>query len=313
MMKIIAIILGMILLSVPVMNYSYAEEKIPDWVRNIFIWYGQEQISEEELINAIKYLVEIDIIPISNYDTFKDEGDFVADYIPAKTPKYKKIESAWKEMKIGEGIARNLNGELKLPWDIKITHAECGVANAFYIPSTHEIMMCYEMLDYFIEFYTATAASQYDIDNASTYASGAYIFILFHELGHALVDAYDLPITGKEENAVDQLATLTMLNLPEGMGADSLTYVSFFFFVKGAQAASVGELKFWDEHSLDLQRFYDILCLNYGKDVTEKSKFANKGHLPKQRADRCPAEYEKIVDSWDTLLNPFFKYRSLVS
>lgn len=310
-MKALAIFLIFLLL-IPSAGFVSGEPKIPDWVKNIFIWYGEEQISEEELLSAIKYLVEIEIIPISNYDTIEDEGDFIADYIPAKTSKYKEIESVWKELKMGEGIARNLNDELKLPWDIKITHAECGGINAFYIPSTHEIMMCYEMLEYLMEFYTATAASQYDIDNVGRYASGAYMFILFHELGHALVHAYDLPITGKEENAVDQLATLTMLNLPGGIGADSIQYASFFFFVKGAQAASVNELKFWDEHNLDLQRFYDIMCLKYGKDVIEKNKFANKGPLPKERADKCPAEYEKIVDSWDTLLNPFFKYRSLV-
>lgn len=35
---------------------------IPDWVRNIFAWYGDELISEDELLNAIKYLVDQKII-----------------------------------------------------------------------------------------------------------------------------------------------------------------------------------------------------------------------------------------------------------
>jgi len=40
-------------------------QKIPDWVKNIFLWYGQDQISEDELLSAIKYLIteEILIIP----------------------------------------------------------------------------------------------------------------------------------------------------------------------------------------------------------------------------------------------------------
>lgn len=46
---------------------SYGEEsKIPSWIRNIFIWYGQNQISEDDLINAIKYLVENKIIKIDS-------------------------------------------------------------------------------------------------------------------------------------------------------------------------------------------------------------------------------------------------------
>jgi len=44
---------------------SFAEEsKLPDWVKNIFVWYGQDQISEDEILNAIKFLVESDIIEI---------------------------------------------------------------------------------------------------------------------------------------------------------------------------------------------------------------------------------------------------------
>lgn len=37
-------------------------QKIPDWVRNIFIWYAGEQISENELLSAIKFLVNQGII-----------------------------------------------------------------------------------------------------------------------------------------------------------------------------------------------------------------------------------------------------------
>ena len=39
--------------------------KVPDWVRNIFIWYGEEKISEDELLNAIKFLVNQGIIKVS--------------------------------------------------------------------------------------------------------------------------------------------------------------------------------------------------------------------------------------------------------
>ena len=41
-----------------------SKQKIPEWVRNIFVWYAQEQISEDELLNAIKYLVQQEIIKL---------------------------------------------------------------------------------------------------------------------------------------------------------------------------------------------------------------------------------------------------------
>jgi len=42
------------------------EPKIPNWVRNIFIWYAEDRISEKELLEAIKFLIEVGIIQVSN-------------------------------------------------------------------------------------------------------------------------------------------------------------------------------------------------------------------------------------------------------
>jgi hypothetical protein len=38
--------------------------KIPEWVKDIFLWYGQDQISEDEIISAIQYLVNEGIIKL---------------------------------------------------------------------------------------------------------------------------------------------------------------------------------------------------------------------------------------------------------
>ena len=45
-------------------NSENSEQKIPEWVRNIFIWYSQDQISEDEVLNAIKFLINQKIIEI---------------------------------------------------------------------------------------------------------------------------------------------------------------------------------------------------------------------------------------------------------
>jgi len=41
-----------------------SKPKIPEWIRNIFVWYAQDQVSEDELLNAIKFLVQQDIIKL---------------------------------------------------------------------------------------------------------------------------------------------------------------------------------------------------------------------------------------------------------
>ena len=41
-------------------------QKIPEWVKNIFIWFSQDQISEDEVLNAIKFLVNQGIINLDD-------------------------------------------------------------------------------------------------------------------------------------------------------------------------------------------------------------------------------------------------------
>ena len=46
----------------------YAEKLIPDWVKNNFLWFAEDQISETEIINAIKFLIEQKIIILQETD-----------------------------------------------------------------------------------------------------------------------------------------------------------------------------------------------------------------------------------------------------
>ena len=38
--------------------------KIPSWVKNVFVWYGQGKVSEDELLGAIKFLADNGIIQL---------------------------------------------------------------------------------------------------------------------------------------------------------------------------------------------------------------------------------------------------------
>ena len=41
-------------------------ESIPEWVKNNALWYGQGIVSEDEFLNAIKFLIENDIIVLES-------------------------------------------------------------------------------------------------------------------------------------------------------------------------------------------------------------------------------------------------------
>ena len=42
------------------------QSKIPEWVRNIFVWYADDAISEKELLNAIQFLINEKIIIVES-------------------------------------------------------------------------------------------------------------------------------------------------------------------------------------------------------------------------------------------------------
>lgn len=282
-------------------------KKLPEWVRNIFKWYGQGQISEDELLGALEFLVENRILRVkdnivTNEKTSQitDQGDFKVKYEPPKTQKYVELENIMKRDKIFELFATSLNKLYVLPTDVTIILAECNQTNAFYESNTKKLTFCYELIEYLHKYSKSTTNTT---EESNQRLVGLIVFIFAHEIGHALVDVYDLPITGREEDAVDQLATLGLL---QSVSADKfLTSISEFFLTKGILDTLTSELVFWDEHSLDLQRYYNIICLQYGKDPQKYKSLVTSGYLPQERAINCQDEYEKISKSWKVLLLPY--------
>ena len=89
----------------------------------------------------------------------------------------------------------------------------------------------------------------------------ATVATFFHELGHGLVDAWKIPITGREEDAVDQLSTIVLIEATEGGEQMALEGALTFKLYADAEK---GEKIYWDEHSLDEQRFFDTNRLGMG-------------------------------------------------
>lgn len=238
-----------------------------------------------------------------------DRGDFKVVYGTVKNPDYKELQQIFKDTALFEETVKALNETLALPADVTVTLRECGEVNAFYEPGSRRISMCYELVAAFTELFLADAGTEEEAEAAGVSVAGATLFIFFHEAGHALIDLYDLPITGKEEDAVDQLATLILLEAGEDGENAALDGASSFLTEEEASEdeEKFEELAFWDEHSLDEQRFYNILCWLYGKDPEGYAYLVEDETLPEARAESCPGEYERMSKAWDTLLEPYVK------
>ena len=277
-------------------------------MKNISLWFGEGTISEVEFLDAVSFLIKNNILQDESNSSVEDKGNFQVMYDSTSNLKYIKIQNDLKQLQFFEKKSKDLNSKLNLPSNILVNVAECNEINAFYDGSIDTIIMCYEMMEYLDELFT----SMYD-DEQTIRAGihGALEFFFLHELGHALIDVYDIPITGMEEDAVDQLAAIILLQKGND-GIPAIAATSVFFGVHGMSVTDVDQLSFADEHSLDLQRFYNILCFTYGSDVTEYGVLIDLNLLPEERSIRCTDEYSQISQSWRTLLSPYEKSLSLI-
>ena len=225
-------------------------------------------------------------------------------YGTVKNPEYAKLQKEFKDAKALEGIAADINNTFSLPADLTLTFTECGTVNAFYDPNKQQVSMCYELVEHFAQIFSKHAKNDDELADAVV---GATVFVLFHEMGHALVHLLDLPITGKEEDAVDQLSTVILADGTDEGESMALQGALSFYVEDQDKESKVNNLPFWDEHSLSQQRFYNIVCWVYGQNEKKYAHLVTNGVLPEDRAVRCSGEFAKMDKAWMTLLAPYVK------
>jgi hypothetical protein len=220
------------------------------------------------------------------------DGRFVWRYRPAKTATYKPYEALFEHARLPAVVA--MMGMFALPRNVPVATLECGQPNAFYNSDKHGIVMCYELAH---EFYTRFRAESPDDQVASDRTLNALTFVLLHEMGHGLLGELEIGVTGGEEDAVDDLATLMLLDAKQPAWA-----------VDGAASMAMlgagAKPKFFGEHSLGEQRFFNIACIVYGSDPARFVGLVTQGVLPQQRAVRCGKEYATKDKAWSAMLGP---------
>ena len=232
-----------------------------------------------------------------------DKGDFLVDHQQVSDARYNEIDRQIKEEKLLEKAADRLNSSLILPYDISLITKDCGEVNAFYDAETNSVTVCYELMEH---FYTVFRGDGLSDEKAYDKMFDAVRFAFLHEIGHALIDTYNLPITGNEEDAADRCSSF--INLTE-LGEDGVNAVlaAADAFAIESKNTSSSKRNLADEHLLQEQRFYNSLCMIYGSNTIKYAYILDEQYLPRERAVRCPQEYERTVDSWSNLLTPWRK------
>lgn len=232
-----------------------------------------------------------------------DEGDFVAAHESVNNSRYLELDKQVKREKLLERAADGLNQALILPHDITLKSKDCGNVNAFYDSDDQSVTVCYELME---QFFRDFRSNGYDDDKAYEMMFDAIRFVFLHEIGHALIDTYKLPVTANEEDAADRCSSFINLEELGDDGVKAVLAAAEAFQIESKQSSNRSR-NMADEHLLQEQRFYNSLCMLYGSNPSKYPMIVEKGFLPKERAVRCPGEYQRTVDSWQSLLEPWRK------
>ncbi len=123
--------------------------------------------------------------PVNNLD----KGNFKAGFSPITKSKNPKKAMSPEVSQILQELTQPLNEMIALPFDVYLNFDECGEPNAFYDRQAKEITMCLEFMETFEEAFRKISQKQIEIDEMS---SGTAVFFFFHELGHCLIDVWDV-------------------------------------------------------------------------------------------------------------------------
>lgn len=222
------------------------------------------------------------------------------EYVPPKNPDLQAIYDQLKELHALEKL-QEIFGPVRLQTDLTIKTTECGMSNAWYQRPT--LTICYEYLADILKNQPKDTTPEGITPTDAIL--GQFYYVVFHEMGHALFDALNVPLFGRPEDAADQFSAYMMLRLGKEdarrlIGGAAYTYKNDIAGTKVTAPLTA----FADVHGAPVQRFYNLLCIAYGADPQTFGDLVDKGYLPPQRAKSCRTEYGEVNFAFQQLIKP---------
>lgn len=147
---------------------------------------------------------------------------------------------------------------------------------------------------------TGDPAAGDDALDRATFVVGNLAWFMFHEFGHALVTEFQLPVLGKEEDAVDMFATITMVIDSNDEVLDGMIAEVVEAWFDGGLYANLD----YGQHSVDEQRAFMVVCMLVGSDPEGYAEYATDAGMPSDRQESCKWDFEKADHAWKSQLEP---------
>jgi Putative metallopeptidase len=105
---------------------------------------------------------------------------------------------------------------------------------------------------------------------------------------HVSITQMGLPVLGRTEDAADTYAALRLIRSGSNFSHRVLIEAAEGWFMADRRDQKMGDkVAYYDEHGLNQQRAYQIVCLMVGSDDERFKGLARETKLPEERRDAC--------------------------
>ena len=191
---------------------------------------------------------------------------------------------------------------LRLPQSLLLKAEDCEDENAYYQDRTSKIRLCYQYVEFLERIAPKKTVNGVSRDDVII---GGLASVMLHEAGHAAFDIFRIPVLGREEDAADQMATLAALDFGGDFAKSMIRGMAYVYKKYGPDPKGAQSSDFADEHGTSSQRFYNSICLAYGKDKGRFQDIVASSGMPPQRLANCENEYRQVEAAYRKTMLPF--------
>lgn len=144
----------------------------------------------------------------------------------------------------------------------------------------------------------AIADSGTDEADRIEFVAGNIVFVMLHEFAHVVIEDFDIPVLGNNEDAADTLAAATLIRLDRERPERDFRMIRMLLMAADANRIlwqrgleQDNPAVYLARHPLSVQRAARIACLAYGSDPELLEPLPEIVGLPEFRAFWCDDEY----------------------
>lgn len=226
------------------------------------------------------------------------QQNIIIDYATPQSQEEHNIKVRLKQSGVNDTVIAL--SEQYFPFNQALTIQYGGQEGPMYDPQSHKVHIPYSFYSEALGHFTKNKYAERFGKPEREGVIDTILHTLLHEAGHAYIADQNIPVLGKEEDAVDNFAAVLMLHYVDGGADASISAADMFAFESEDRPDYYDFGEYIDEHSFDLQRYFSTLCLVYGSAPEKHQSLLDEieNDYLTERKEFCIYQFDAISSNW---------------